>query len=135
MDDILDQRLLAGIDIFHKLLQSLFTVEDVAAGIPLFVALTHIGERKSDAGVEESQITQTRCERLVVIDSLAEYRGVGMEDYRRTRVIGLADHLQAACRLAVGVFLHVHLAVAVNLGAEIVGECVDTAHADTVETA
>ena len=134
MDDVFDQRLLAGVDVFDELLEALVAVIHLAAGIALLVAVAHIGERQRDAGVEKRQVAQTVGQSLVVVYGLAEYRRVRMEEDSRARVVGLAYHLQAACRLAVGIFLHVDLAVAVDLGAQIVRQGVDAAHADTVET-
>ena len=135
VDDVLDQRCLAGIDVFHELLEALLAEEYLAFGVALFVEQTHVGERQRDAGVEERQVAQTVGEGLVIIDGLREDGGVRMEDNGRSRVVGFSDSGQLAGRLSVGVFLHVDLSVAVDFGAQVVGERVHAAHAYAVETA
>ena len=58
-----------------------------------------------------------------------------MEGNRRTGGIALAYYHKVACRLALGIFLHVDFPSASNLGAQIVGQGVDAAHTDAMQTA
>ena len=120
VDDIFDQRLFACIDIFHELLEAFIAVEHILVRIALFVKVAKIGEGQRNAGIEERQVAETIGECVVVVDRLAENGGIRMEDDCGAGVVGFADHFQLAGRLAVCIFLHVDLAISMDLGTKIV---------------
>ena len=57
-----------------------------------------------------------------------------MESHDGTCVIRFAHDLDRLVWLALGIFLHEHLALTMNLGLQIVGKCIHTGHTHTVET-
>ena len=81
-------------------------------------------------------VSRRRCTSVSAFDvELLEDLGVGQEVDRRAGVLGLADDLDVALRLAARELLAVDLAVAPHLGDEALGERVHDGDADAVEAA
>ena len=134
MNNVVDQAFLVGVDIFHKLAEAVFGIEDFPDGMPFLVERTLVGKRQRDARVEECEVAEAVCKRLVVVDVYGENRIVGMEGNRRAGGITLAYYRKIARWLALGIFLHVDFPSTPDLGAQIVGQGVDTAHTDAMQT-
>ncbi len=133
--DVGYQLCLVGVDVAHEFLKSVLGVEHFAAVLAFGVGDASVGEREGDSGVEEGQVAQTVGQCGVVVDGDGEYRCVGQECDGGAGVGALALYAQLRGGLAAGVFLHVVFAVAVDLGAEVGGEGVDTRYAYAVESA
>ena len=78
-----------------------------------------------DTLVQECKLAHPAGQSVVVIYSgCRENLGIRMESDRGTRVMALAHYLDRAERLALGILLTEYLALPVNLGHELVGQCV-----------
>ena len=68
MDNVVDQAFLVGVDIFHELTEAVLGKEDFPDGVPFLVERTLVGKRQRDARVEECEVAEAVCKRLVVVD-------------------------------------------------------------------
>ena len=132
---VVDQVLLVGVNVADKLHQTVFREEDVFAGLAVLVLHPKVGERERDAGIQEGQVAQPMGQNIVVVNGRREDRGIGVEDDGRTRLVGFAYYFDAVQRFSIGKLLHVHLAVATNLGTQIGRQGIHTRHTYTVQTA
>ena len=114
MDDILDEVLLGAVDVLDELLKPLLRVVGLGEGYTRFVALALIGQREGDTCVEEGELAQTSSQDLELVLRAGEDRVVGLEEYRRTRLVCRADSLQLGGGDTTAELLRVDLAVAVD---------------------
>ena len=78
-----------------------------------------------DTLVQECKLAHPAGESVVVIyGGGSENLRIRMESDRSSRVMTLAHYLDRAERLALGILLTEYLALPVNLGHELVGQCV-----------
>ena len=130
MDD-----LLALAEFFDEFLDAELVDENGFLRLPVNA---FISEADLEAAVEESQLAQARAEALE--DKLDGGKNLGVRQKRNLRagllfVLQLAEDFELLGRLAPGEGHEVDLAVAVDLGLEPLGKCVDALRTDTVKTA
>ena len=103
--------------------------------VAVFVAVAQVGKSEHDTGVKVCQVAQAVGEARVFVDRFGEYFGVGREIYSGAVFRGVAGDSHRAGGFAIGIFLHIHLAIAAHFGAKISRQSVDARHAHTVKTA
>ena len=135
MDDILDEVLLGAVDVLDEFLKPLLRVVGLGEGYTRLVTLALIGQREGDTGVEEGELTQTCSQDLELVLRAGEDRVVGLEEYRRARLVCRADDLKLGGGDATAELLRVDLAVAVDGSLEEGREGIDTGDTDPVQTA
>ena len=135
VDDILDEVLLGAVDVLDKLLKTLLRVVGLGEGYTCFVTLALIGQREGDTSVEEGELAQTCSQDLELVLRAGEDRVVGLEEYRRTRLVCRADSLQLGGGDTTAELLRVDLAVALDGSLEEGREGIDTRDTDPVQTA
>ena len=135
VDDILDEVLLGAVDVLDELLKPLLRVVGLGEGYTRFVALALIGQREGDTCVEEGELAQTSSQDLELVLRAGEDRVVGLEEYRRTRLVCRADSLQLGGGDTTAELLRVDLAVAMDGSLEEGREGIDTRDTDPVQTA
>ena len=132
VDNIFDEVFLVGVDILDKFIETGFGIESFGLGIAVFVEVALVGEHQSDTGVKESEVAKTSGKDRIFIGSNRENRGIGMESNHRTGAVGFADNSDRGFGVSARILLHIHLAIAAHLGAEIGRKGVDTRHTHTV---
>ena len=138
-DRLRNELLGIGVKVLYELLEAGLGIElrrlvDLVAGRDIVVVgvshelvhkSPHVGEGDVDTLVQECKLAHPAGQSVVVIYSgCRENLGIRMESDRGTRVMALAHYLDRAERLALGILLTEYLALPVNLGHELVGQCV-----------
>ena len=94
-----------------------------------------VGDDDVQPGVEERQLTQPRRQRVEVVLLHLEDDGIRVERHLGARLVGDADLLYRTLGHAAHVLLLVHFSVALDLDMQPIGQRVDTADANPVQTA
>ena len=137
VNHIVDERLLASVDVANKLVETSAAVKFLGVRIALLILLTKVGENELHTGVQVGQVTQAGSENAVFIGGgLGENLCIGVESHGSTVFVAtIANDVHIGCGLAIGIFLTINLATAANLGTQIVAQRVNTAHTHAVQSA
>ena len=135
VDNIVDERLLAGVDVAHKLIKTCAAKKLLAAGISLLVFLTQVGEGELYTGVQVGQVAQASGKDAILVDGgLGKDSGIGVElNGGAVLVAALAYHLNLAGGLAIGIFLAINLAATANLGTQVIAKRVNARNSHAVQ--
>ena len=133
VDDVVVQRLAAGVQVLDHLAEPALGVE----GLLFLFAGPLVRERYGHALVEERQLAQSSLKRRVLVDEDREDRGVGLEPDLRARLprADLGQHLELRARVATREVHVVLLAGALHPDLQLFGEGVDHRDADAVQSA
>ena len=135
VNGLLDQVLLALVEVLNHLGEATFAVEFFAHGLTVVVELPLVGEAQHQSAVEKSEFLHAAGQRLVLVDNAFEDRSVRLEHDRRAGVVARADFVHLVLGLALAVILLIDLAIAVDGGPQVARQRVDAAHAYPVQTA
>ena len=117
-----------------EVLQALFGVEGFALELPVVLLLAAVGELDAYFLVQECQFFQTAGQNVVLVFGHVENTVVGGKGDFCATVVGRAVLFHGVERLAIGELLHIMFAVAVNIGAEVLGKSIDAGDTHTVQT-
>ena len=134
MDHLLDDGLAVAIEVHDKVLEAFRAVEGFRQEIPFLVRVTLVSHGDRDALVQVGQFTHPIGEGVVAVHQRFEDFGIRLELDRGASLVCGANLAHSVLLLAPGVFLLVHLASAVNFGAQACGQCVHARHTHTVKT-
>ncbi len=130
------ERGLAAVQVLDDLGDTAVVLELQALGLAgLGICLPFIGERDLQAFVQEGQLAQTLGQGVKVVFRDGEDLFVGQEVDLRAALFGGPGLAQLTLRLALGIPLLPHMAIAPYLQVQLVAERVHAGDADAVQTA
>ncbi len=131
---VTNNRSTVAVNVAHKLLQSLLSVEHLRLAQITLLVRTQIGQRDSNTCIKECEFAHTTSHDVILIHSLSEDSSIRPELLTSTALVGLAHYLYRVERLTHLIFLLVDLTVAEHLGEHVRRKSVNTAHTHTVQT-
>ena len=137
VDGVGHELLTVLVEVGDEVAQALLAVEVVGAHgcDAVLLHLAQVGDVDGDAFVQVCQLAHTLQQRVVLVLGYGEDGGVGVEGDFGAPLVGDADFLDGVEGFALGVFLLVDFAVAVDVDDHVVAEGVDAGDADAVEAA
>ena len=125
------------VEVAYEVAQALLAEEVVGAHgrHPVLLHLAEVGDVDLDAFVEVGQLAHAVEQYVVLVLGDGEDGAVGVEGHLGAALVGGAHFADGVEGLALGVFLLVDLAVAVDVDGHVVAQGVDAAHAHAVQAA
>ena len=133
VDNIVKKVRTVAVYIFHKLFQSVFSVENFLSCLP-FLIWTQVGECDFYTCIQERKFSHTACHNVPLEHCCCENAGIWPELLTRTRLVGIANYLHRIERFALFVFLLVDFSVTEHLRHHVGRQCINTADTHTVQT-
>ena len=123
-----------AVNVAHKLLQSLLSVEHLRLAQVAFLVRTQVCKRDSDTSIKECEFAHTASHDIILIHGLCKDCSIRPELLTGTALVSFAHYLYRIERLTHLILLLVNLTIAEHLREHVRRESVNTAHTHTVQT-